>query len=795
MPIQDVLDHLQKISSKRRWITCWQHLPPQTARFTEFPAGLSPRLTQTLARLGIPRLYSHQAQVYQEIKSGRHPIIVTPTASGKTLCYNMPVLDGLLKDPTQRALYLFPTKALAYDQLNELQSLQEGLGGGFSVSTYDGDSPAQNRAAIRKHSAIILTNPDMLHVAILPHHPRWSVFFQSLRFIIIDELHQYRGVFGSHLGNVLRRLRRICAFYGSSPQFIMASATLANPKELAEQLTGVPVTAITESGAPAGEKVFIFYNPPLVNPNEWIRRSYLAESVEIAKLFLDDDIQTIIFARSRINVEIMLKELQRLMDPARPDASMELLDDPSDPAAVSETSGRIRGYRGGYLSKERREVEKGLRQGVIRGVVATSALEVGVDIGKLQAAILAGYPGTIASTWQRAGRAGRRDELAVAVLVASSAPLDQFVIRNPEYFFSSSPEHGLVNPDNLLILLDHIRCAVAELPFHDDEHFGNLPVDQFLSFLEEDGDVAHSQQQWHYTGQGYPAEKVSLRTVSPDKFLVLMESGGHRRVIAEIDRASAPRLIHVQAVYLHEGRSYLVTELDYANHTALVTAPELNYFTLPLEQSRVRIIDRFHRSGSYHYANLGEVEVQTHVTGFKKLRFHTLENLGAGSVDLPPDEMITSAFWISFDMAGEMELAGDELKPMISGLLGALTAMLNVAAVMLMADPRDIGSCLCGEDGDWSASTNHLGMVEISVPEDMIPRDARVNLFIYDNYPGGIGLAEQLYKIHDKMLDGARKLISECGCSTGCPSCTGALTSSDFKTKKIAEHLLHSMKT
>ena len=700
-----------------------------------------------------------------------------------------------MKDPAQRALYLFPTKALAYDQLNELQCLQEGLGGGFSVSTYDGDSPAQNRAAIRKRSAIILTNPDMLHAAILPHHPRWSAFFQSLRYVIIDELHQYRGVFGSHLGNVLRRLKRICTFYGSNPQFIMASATLANPRELAEQLTGVPVTAITESGAPAGEKIFIFYNPPLVNPNDWIRRSYLAETVELAKLFLDDDIQTIVFARSRINVEIILKELQRMMRSNGSESPAELFPPtPGDAAAGEIPDGRIRGYRGGYLSRERREVEKGLRSGDVRGVVATSALEVGVDIGKLQAAILAGYPGTIASTWQRAGRAGRRDELAVAILVASSAPLDQFVIRNPEYFFTTSPEYGLVNPDNLLILLDHIRCAVAELPFHDDERFGSLPVDQFLSFLEEDGDVAHTQRQWHYTGQGYPAEKVSLRTVSPDKFLVLMETGGQRKVIAEIDRASAPRLIHAQAVYLHEGRSYLVNDLDFENHTAMVTAPELNYFTMPLEQSHVRIIERFNRSKAYHFANLGEVEVKTHVTGFKKLRFHTLENLGAGNLDLPPDEMITSGFWITFDMAETMDLAGGEIKPMIYGLLGALTAMLNVSAVMLMADPADIGSCLCGEDGDWSASTNHLGMVEITVPEDLIPQDSRVNLFIYDNYPGGIGLAEQLYKIHGKMLDAALKLIQECGCRYGCPSCTGALTGTDTRTKEMAEHLLISMK-
>ncbi len=500
-------------------VTAARRLDATAAQYAPIPETIDPRLRAVLRARGIEQLYTHQAEAIRHAQRGRHVVTVTPTASGKTLCYNLPVLDAILKDPSTRALYLFPTKALAQDQLAELQTLAdmlataENLGTSepqnlgtsapaVGVFTYDGDTPADARRAIRGRAHIVLSNPDMVHSGILPHHPRWAKLFENLKFVVIDELHTYRGVFGSHLANVLRRLWRICAHYGSTPTFICSSATIANPSDLAERLVGAPFELVEKSGAPRGEKYFVFVNPPVVSPQLGIRRSYLSETRRVAMEFLERGLQSIVFAQSRLATEILTTYLK-------------------DAFAGRADSGAIRGYRGGYLPGRRREIERGLRSGDVRCVVSTNALELGIDIGALDVAVMAGYPGSIAATWQRAGRAGRRTGRSAAVLVGSSAPIDQFVVRHPEYFFGSSPEHALVNPDNLHILLDHVKCAAFELPFRVDETFGSLNVQEALAVLGEAGFVQFTDGRWQWTHESYPADAVSLRSVTSDNFVVI----------------------------------------------------------------------------------------------------------------------------------------------------------------------------------------------------------------------------------------------------------------------------------
>ena len=515
-------------------VTAFRRFPPRPARLSPIPDHVDPRLADALRARGVDTLYSHQAQALELLQKGGHCVVVTPTASGKTLCYNLPVLQALLADPAARALYLFPTKALAQDQLAELEGLARALPE-LRIHTYDGDTPQDARRAVRARANLVLTNPDMLHAGILPHHTKWIALFQNLRYVILDELHTYRGVFGSHLANVLRRLHRVCRHYGSTPQFVCASATIANPQELAERLVGQPVTPVAESGAPAGERVLVFYNPPVVNPELGIRRPYLREAARLATPFLRHRVPTIVFAGSRLGQEVLLTALKASVERA--------------PGLVDV----IRGYRGGYLPGRRREVERGLRAGEVLGVVSTNALELGIDIGHLDLAVLAGYPGTIASTWQQAGRAGRRSGLAAAVLVASSAPLDQFMVTHPDYFFGASPEHGLVNPDNPYILVSHLKCAAFELPFVTGEPFGDQEVSDYLRVLADAGLLHETGGRWHWTSETYPADHLSLRTVGSDNFVVLdtthRELRGQqiqkkRQVIAEVDWKSAFWMIH-----------------------------------------------------------------------------------------------------------------------------------------------------------------------------------------------------------------------------------------------------------
>ena len=568
-------------------VTAVRRLPAVEAAYAPFPDSIDPRLKAAFASRGVQQLFTHQAEAFEHVSNGRQVVVTTPTASGKTLCYNLPVLDRILKNPAARALYLFPTKALAQDQMAELHELAGAIsklntdvgGEPIGVHTYDGDTPQDARRTIRTRAHIVLSNPDMVHSGILPHHPRWAKLFENLQFIVIDELHAYRGVFGSHLTNVLRRLRRICRHYGSDPQFICSSATIANPAELAERLAEKPFALVDRSGAPRGEKFFVFVNPPVVNRELGIRRSYVAESRRVAGEFLRRNLQVIVFAQSRTTTEILTTYLK---------------EDFEDVPGMPE---RIRGYRGGYLPLRRREIEKGLRAGQVRGVVSTNALELGIDIGALDVSVMAGYPGTIASTWQRAGRAGRRSGQSAAVMVASSAPIDQFVVRHPSFFFDASPEHALVNPDNLHILVDHVKCAAFELPFTTEESFGQANVQEVLGVLQESGLVHRSgsedgEGQWHWTSESYPANAVSLRSVSSDNFVIIDHTSG-AKVIGETDFTSALSTLHPKAIYMIEGRIYQVEELDFDGRKAHVREVDCDYYTTAITYTKVTILDRF----------------------------------------------------------------------------------------------------------------------------------------------------------------------------------------------------------
>src|SRR5215831_11294154 len=640
--LADLIDRL--VSESGGAVTALRRFPARPARTVPIPDTIDPHLADALSARGIEALYTHQAQALHLLGKGGHCVVVTPTASGKTLCYNLPVLQGLLTETATRALYLFPTKALAQDQLAELEELARALPA-LRIHTYDGDTPQDARRAVRARANLVLTNPDMLHAGILPHHTKWVALFQNLRYVIIDELHTYRGVFGSHLANVLRRLQRVCRHYGAAPQFICASATIANPQELAEHLVGQPVGLVAENGAPAGAKVLVFYNPPVVNAELGIRRPYLKEAARLATPFLKRGVATIVFAGSRLAQEVLLTALKAAVERA--------------PALTNV----IRGYRGGYLPGRRREVERGLREGEVRGVVSTNALELGIDIGHLDLAVLAGYPGTISSTWQQVGRAGRRSGLSAAVLVASSAPLDQFMVTHPDYFFGASPEHGLVNPDNPYILVSHLKCAAFELPFAEGERFGDQDVADYLRLLGEEGLLHRAGGRWHWTSESYPADHLSLRTVGSDNFVVIDTTHvapvearltRKRQVIAEVDWKSAFGMIHPKAIYLIEGEQFEVQELHFREDeekVAYVKRIQVDYFTDAITAKGVWALDRF-RSATAGEAGAGRVEqgellVAEQVVGFKKIKFDTMENVGAGQVELPQQEMQTAGLWLT----------------------------------------------------------------------------------------------------------------------------------------------------
>jgi DEAD/DEAH box helicase domain-containing protein len=778
--VQEALGALVARYRSEEVLTAVKHIPAREAQFRPMPAWVRPELVAAYRAKGIEKLYSHQAAAAGSVREGKNVVVVTPTASGKTLCYNLPILNAVLENTDTRALYLFPTKALAQDQLAELHDLATRLDDCFGVFTYDGDTPSDARKAIRERGHIILSNPDMLHTGILPHHTKWTRVFENLRHIVLDELHTYRGVFGSHLTNVLRRLRRIAEFYGSKPQFICCSATIANPGELAAELIEDQVQLVEENGAPAAEKLFVFYNPPMVNRNLGIRRSYLNESTRVAKELLSRKLQTIVFANSRLHTELLLTYLQQANRPQ-----------PGQPEP-------IRGYRGGYLPGERREIERGLRDGRIRGVVATNALELGIDIGSLDASVMAGYPGSIASTWQRAGRAGRRSGTSCAVMVASSAPLDQFIVQHPDYFFGRSPEHAYVQPDNLEILVNHLKCAAFELPLAPDERFGDVDLPALCQRLAEAGFLHRSGAHWHWVQQAYPADTVSLRSVTSDNFVIVDTTGGtdgtedgEPEVIGEVDFSSALTTVHPKAIYLHQGQPYHVERLDFDQRKAYVKSVNVDYYTDAIRYTQVRVLeiaeeDQIAGPAAKAY---GDVLVRSQVVGFKKIKFFTNENVGAGKLELPENEMHTTAFWISLDrkLLADLPYALSDRQTGISGLLYAMASM---ATLLLMCDGRDLGTALGerpaspGIETDWqefsAAATDPAQIKEFFEP----------NLYLYDAYPGGIGFSEPLFRVHDILLGRTRELIASCGCESGCPSCVGPASDKCEKTKEAALAIL-----
>jgi DEAD/DEAH box helicase domain-containing protein len=756
-------------------ITAVRRLPPVEARYEPFPDQLDPRLRAALERRGLRQLYSHQAEAYQRVIAGEHIVVTTPTASGKTLCYNLPVLDAILKDSATRALYLFPTKALAQDQmaeLHELTALVSDAGGEpIGVHTYDGDTPADARKTIRARAHIALTNPDMLHAGILPHHPRWAKLFENLRYVVIDELHAYRGVFGSHLCNVLRRLQRICRHYGSDPQFVCSSATIANPRQLAERLAERPFSHIAESGAPRGEKFIVFVNPPVVNRELGIRRSYLAESRRVAGEFLRRNLQVIVFAQSRLATEILTTYLKE------------------DFETVPGMAEQIRGYRGGYLPLRRREIEKGLREGQVRGVVSTNALELGIDIGALDVSVMAGYPGTIASTWQRAGRAGRRMARSAAVMVASSAPVDQFVAKHPSYFFDASPEHALINPDNLHILVDHVKCAAFELPFSGSDRFGAVDVQEVLQILRENGLVHRSGDpdadadpgQWHWTSESYPADAVSLRSITSDNFVVV-DATAESKVIGETDFTSGPSTLHPKAIYLVEGRLFQVESLDFDGRKAYVRSVDCDYYTTAISYSKVTVLERATPEGEVPAH--GDVHVSSRVVGFKKIKFYTNENVGSGELDLPEQQMHTTAYWLTVPETVMQALAWSK-DDKRDGVIGLGFAMKSIAALMLMCDQRDLGLAF-GQGDDAHGETRPTGG-RTAMPEQL---GDEPRIYLYDAFPGGIGFSAPLFAMHHDLLDRTRQLIAGCDCDHGCPTCVGPIGETGPRAKTVALALL-----
>src|ERR1700722_12306329 len=625
-PVQDALSALAGRYRTDEVLTAVKHIPARAARFVPMPGWVRPELAAAYRCKGIKDLYAHQGAAAELARAGKDFVVVTPTASGKTLCYNLPVLNAILEDTDTRALYLFPTKALAQDQLVELHDLATRLDDCLGVFTYDGDTPSDARKAIRERGHVILTNPDMLHTGILPHHTKWTRLFENLRYIVLDELHTYRGVFGSHLANVLRRLKRVAKFYGSDPQFICCSAPIANPGELASQLIGQSVEVVEENGAPAGEKLFVFYNPPMVNRNLGIRRSYINETTQVAKEILARKLQTIVFANSRLHTEILLTYLQQANPPK-----------PGQPEP-------IRGYRGGYLPGERREIERGLRDGRILGVVATNALELGIDVRSLDACVMAGYAGSIASTWQRAGRAGRRSGSSCAVFVASSAPLDQFIVQHPDYFFGSSPEHAHIQPDNLEILVNHLKCAAFELPLSPEERFDNVELPELCEQLGEAGFLHKSGGNWHWVQEAYPADTISLRSVTSDNFVIINTAGeenGGPEVIGEVDFSSALTTVHPKAIYIHQGQQYHVERLDFDKRKAYVKRVNVDYYTDAIRYTQVRVLEIAEEQSIPGPAARvhGEVLVRSQVVGFKKIKFFTNENVGSGKLELPENEM------------------------------------------------------------------------------------------------------------------------------------------------------------
>jgi DEAD/DEAH box helicase domain-containing protein len=754
MNVQMIINQMKNDRKIIRNITKWITVPKREAVYSPVPDFIDKRITDTLNKKGITRLYTHQEKAIRAVRDRKDIVVVTPTASGKTLCYNLPVLQQIIEDESSRALFLFPTKALSQDQVTELHNMITEAEIDIKTYTYDGDTSTAARKAVRQAGHIIVTNPDMLHSGILPHHTKWTKLFENLKFIVIDEIHYYRGVFGSHLANVIRRLQRICSYYGSNPQFICCSATIANPLELSSKITGRSMYVIDENGSPSGEKHFVFYNPPVINKELGIRKSLILETKRFAEYFIKNDIQTLVFTRSRLNVEVLVTYLKDIF-------KSRVLN-----------SGKIRGYRGGYMPRQRREIEKGLRNGEIRGVVSTNALELGIDIGSLDACIISGYPGTIASTWQQAGRAGRRNTTSITVFIAGSSPIDQYIINNPDYFLGKTPENGLINADNLPVLYNHLKCAAFELPFTDSEKFGVNTTDEMLMYMENAKILRKVKDKWHWMTDSFPASDISLRSASRENFIIIDISNPERHnVIGEVCRFAAPSLIHDEAIYLNEGVQYQVEKLDFKEKKAFVRHVDVDYYTDADVSMELKVLDVFNRrTGTYKGSGYGEVLCLSRVSMFKKIKLFTHENIGAGPVNLPENQMHTTAFWYTLNNNIFDKFSMTDIE---NALLGLSNIIVHVATVFLMCDIRDISV-----------------MPQIKGTFEGTPM-----LYICDNFPGGVGFSEKLFNTQDELLENALNLISSCQCKKGCPSCVGPLNlfTGSPNPKKITGSLISTM--
>lgn len=774
--VQSVIEALTTGEAVDAELVAHRVQPAQAGRYAELPEALDPRLPKALAERGIERLYTHQRAAYDRVSQGRHTVVVTPTASGKTLCYNLPVLDQLLKDPGSRALYLFPTKALSRDQMAELLELMQQAAPELGTAVYDGDTPPSERRVVRDRAHVIMSNPDMIHTAILPHHARWMRLFENLKYVVIDELHHYRGVFGSHLANVLRRLRRVCRFHGSDPTFICASATIANAKAFAETLLEREVDLVDDNGSPLGERHFVVLNPPVINPALGLRASYLGVSRQVAATFMRERIHTIVFCGARVTTEVMTKYLK--------DEFRDHVD----------RRPRVVGYRGGYLPNERRAIERGLRDGRILGVVSTNALELGIDIGALDACVLAGYPGTIASTKQQSGRAGRRQGASVAVLVLRSHPLDQYIADHPEFVIDATPEEAHINADNLQILASHLKCASFELPVEDDEAFAHGPGGQgtpdgelqpaLLTYLEEHGVLRHTGGRWHWCKDAYPANDLSLRSVTSTNFVVVDTTGSRNQVIAEVDYSWAFTTLYEGAIYMVQSEQFHVDKLDWDRRKAFVRRVDSEYYTDAQSYAKVKVLQVLRGKDDAVLPEYGEVEVIRKAIGYKKIKFYTQENLGWGDILLPEDIYHTQSTWLTLtpDIVRALDVGTSDLVDALHGLANLLHGL---AAFLLMCDGRDLGVVIGDRTREWFKSPRRPGQAPVPPPDDFEP-----TIFLYDQYSGGIGLAEALHPRVDELLVAAAERLASCACPAGCPSCVGPEQEVGPRAKGIASHMV-----
>jgi DEAD/DEAH box helicase domain-containing protein len=707
-----------------------QTIPERKASFADPDIPLPPVLNASLHRQGIHQLYTHQAAALDAIRRGEHVLTVTSTASGKTLCYNLPVLETALSDPAARALYLYPTKALAQDQMGKLNNF--GLFPQVRFATYDGDTPQTDRRYIRKGAHLVLTNPDMLHTGILPHHTRWSAFFAFLRYIVLDEVHTYRGVFGAHVAQTLRRLRRICAYYGANPQFIGTSATIANPSELFLALTGHSPTVIEEDGSPSSARTFVFWNPPLIGENGERRSAH----VEATALFTDlvaNRVRNITFAKARKSAELILKYAREVFAERN--------------SALGE---KVMCYRAGYSTEERRAIERGLFEGDLIGVISTNALELGVDVGGLDATILTGYPGTISSAWQQAGRSGRTGEEALTVMIAMDNPLDQYLMRHPEYFFGRRYEQAIVNPNNRRILKAHLACAAFELPLSGEELalFGEHAGDALEQLMEEGLIVLRGSRFYYRTGDDYPAAQVNIRSASSETFEI-RDISRDGLPFGSIEGERVYSAAHPGAIYLHQGETYLVERLDEQSRLIDVRPVEVNYYTEPRELVFLTVLSEQRREPLGNtVACFGEVVVTSQVMGYRQKQLYSDKVLAMVDLDLPERAFETEGFWLTVpqELALELGRQGYDLNGSIHAVEHAAISLMPLLA---MCDRWDIGGV---------SAPNH-------------PDTGMATIFIYDAYPGGIGIAETTYHRLHELLLATREMIERCPCTEGCPSC------------------------